>query len=325
MGTQLRASTQILVDADLDINSHKLIHVSNGTANNDAVNKGQLDNAITTALSNFNAMEYKGSIDCSTNPNYPAANSGWTFYISVAGKIGGASGVSVQVGDIIACKFDGSSAGDQATVGTNWDVIPSGASLGQGVANSTGSSTDNAIARFDLATGNLIQNSNVTIDDSGNVDIPSGSHYKQNGTNLSYADVGAQAALGFTPENVDNKGAASGYASLNASSLVVQNPASANATPGANVIPIADGTGKLNNSFIAGDFAGGVDKDDPLTGTKNGTNTIFTIPNTPRGLAIIYVNGIKQKLDVDYTKSGLQITFAIAPISTDDLSVTYVL
>lgn len=42
------------------------------------------------------------------------------------------------------------------------------------------------------------------------------------------------------------KAAASGLASLDASSLVVQNPANATATPTASKIPIADGSGKLN-------------------------------------------------------------------------------
>ena len=43
------------------------------------------------------------------------------------------------------------------------------------------------------------------------------------------------------------KAAASGLASLDASSLVVQNPANATATPTASKIPIADGSGKLND------------------------------------------------------------------------------
>lgn len=34
------------------------------------------------------------------------------------------------------------------------------------------SSTDNAIARFDLTTGKLLQNSGITIDDSNNLTIP---------------------------------------------------------------------------------------------------------------------------------------------------------
>lgn len=55
-----------------------------------------------------------------------------------------------------------------------------------------------------------------------------------------------QNALGFTPENVANKGAASGYASLNASSKVVQDPANASTTPAPGKIPIADENSKLD-------------------------------------------------------------------------------
>ncbi len=61
-----------------------------------------------------------------------------------------------------------------------------------------------------------------------------------------------QSALGFTPENAANKGAASGYASLNASSLVVQNPVNATATPTASKIPIADVNGKLDGWVTPG-------------------------------------------------------------------------
>ena len=47
-------------------------------------------------------------------------------------------------------------------------------------------------------------------------------------------------------EHTTNKGAASGYASLNSSSLVIENPANATATPTASKIPVADGSGKLD-------------------------------------------------------------------------------
>ena len=36
------------------------------------------------------AMVYKGGIDCSANPNYPAGQVGWTWKVTAAGKIGGA-------------------------------------------------------------------------------------------------------------------------------------------------------------------------------------------------------------------------------------------
>ena len=64
------------------------------------------------------------------------------------------------------------------------------------------------------------------------------------------ATTGVQPALGFTPENVANKAAASGYASLDASSTVVQNPANATATPTAAKIPIAGSGGTLAAGWL---------------------------------------------------------------------------
>lgn len=82
---------------------------------------------VRTALDSFvattDAMVYKGVVDCSTNPNYPAASNGWTYRVSVAGRIGGASGVSVEPGDFLICGGESVPAGDQATVGASWAVV----------------------------------------------------------------------------------------------------------------------------------------------------------------------------------------------------------
>lgn len=51
---------------------------------------------------------------------------------------------------------------------------------------------------------------------------------------------------------LSGKGAANGYASLNASSKVVQDPANATATATASKIPIADGSGKLDTWVTSG-------------------------------------------------------------------------
>lgn len=61
----------------------------------------------------------KGSIDCSTNPDYPAALTGDTYTVSVAGKIGGVSGLVVAEGDTLRCVSD-TLGGDFATVGDEW-------------------------------------------------------------------------------------------------------------------------------------------------------------------------------------------------------------
>jgi len=52
----------------------------------------------------------------------------------------------------------------------NGVAITGGGGGGSGDVTGPGSSTDNAIARYDLATGKIIQNSGVTIDDSNNID-----------------------------------------------------------------------------------------------------------------------------------------------------------
>ncbi|MGH7485934.1 MAG: hypothetical protein ACREMY_10095, partial [bacterium] len=49
------------------------------------------------------AVVFKGAVDCSANPNYPAADAGHLYRVSVAGKIGGASGKNVEQGDELLC------------------------------------------------------------------------------------------------------------------------------------------------------------------------------------------------------------------------------
>lgn len=102
------------------------------------------------------ALTYKGAIDCSANPNYPAANAGDTYKVSVAGKIGGASGVNVEVGDALICTVDGSAAGTQAAVGANWDILQvniDGAVIGPA------SAVNGNIPQFSGTTGKLLSDS----------------------------------------------------------------------------------------------------------------------------------------------------------------------
>lgn len=103
-----------------------------------------------------NAMVYRGVIDASTNPNYPAANAGDTYRISVAGKIGGASGPNVEVGDLIICLTDGTVAGTQAAVGANWNIVQ--ANIDGAVVGPT-SATSGNLASYSGTTGKLIADS----------------------------------------------------------------------------------------------------------------------------------------------------------------------
>lgn len=64
---------------------------------------------------------FRGYIDCSGDPNYPAAISGDMYVVSVAGRIGGASGVLVEIGDQITCITD-NAGGTQVAVGNDFSI-----------------------------------------------------------------------------------------------------------------------------------------------------------------------------------------------------------
>lgn len=78
---------------------------------------------VYSVIAAQDAMRFKGVIDCSANPNYPAADAGDTYRVSVAGKIGGGSGPNVQAGDILLCLADSTASGNHATVGSSWGRI----------------------------------------------------------------------------------------------------------------------------------------------------------------------------------------------------------
>jgi hypothetical protein len=111
-----------------------------------------------------NAYQYKGVIDCSANPNYPAASAGWTYKVSVAGKIGGAAGPNVEVGDTLTCIVDASAAGNHATVGANWIIVQTNI---DGAVTGPAASTAGDIATFSGGTGKVIQDSAVAISTDG--------------------------------------------------------------------------------------------------------------------------------------------------------------
>ena len=67
-------------------------------------------------------LNYKGVMDCSGSPNYPAGTLGDVYFVSVAGKIGGVAGKTVAIGDMFICNVD-TVTGNEAAVGSKWDVI----------------------------------------------------------------------------------------------------------------------------------------------------------------------------------------------------------
>lgn len=107
-----------------------------------------------------NGVVYKGATDCSGNPNYPAADAGFLYVVSIAGKIGGASGTSVEVGDLFICLTDATSAGTQAGVGSNWDVIQTNI---VGAVTGPASSTSGNVPTFNGTSGKVIQDGGTAL------------------------------------------------------------------------------------------------------------------------------------------------------------------
>lgn len=114
-----------------------------------------------------NALIFKGVIDCSTNPNYPAADRGWVYVISVAGKIGGASGIHVDPRDLIICLDNGTPSGDQATVGSHWSIVHSNDF--NTVVGPPGPVIPNDFVQWDGPTGLLIKDGGLSLDTDGNL------------------------------------------------------------------------------------------------------------------------------------------------------------
>ncbi|MCK1367626.1 hypothetical protein [Bradyrhizobium sp. 62] len=115
---------------------------------------------ILARVASLDVAVFKGVIDCSANPNYPAADAGWTYRVSVAGKIGGASGTNVEAGDMMMCITDGSASGTQAAVGANWDIIQANI---DGAVVGPASAVSGRVATFSGTSGKLIQDGGIAI------------------------------------------------------------------------------------------------------------------------------------------------------------------
>lgn len=135
------ASTLVERDVNGDAAFNELVITGNVTINGtpsvatDAATKGYVDGLVSGGVA------IQGGIDASTNPNYPTATNGQGWYITVAGKIGGAAGPNVEVGDLIVCHTD-TPSGDHATVGNDFLILQ----------NNIGQATETTVGYAEIAT-----------------------------------------------------------------------------------------------------------------------------------------------------------------------------
>lgn len=141
-------------------------------------------------------FDFKGNQSASGNPNYPTGSKGDVYYISVAGKVGGASGKTVTVGDMLICSAD-NAGGTEASVGTSWFVTESNLDM-TNVAITGGSITGTSIT----ATSPTFATSVVTADASFTA-------FAGATTLLTIGGTGASASL-FAPSTLDTTSSTTG-------------------------------------------------------------------------------------------------------------------
>ena len=158
------------------------------------------DAIITLIVANApqiaDALRFIGGISCAANPNYPAADAGYVYKVTAAGKIGGAGGPNVEVGDVLTCHVDNSAAGTHAAVGNNWMIQQ---------ANIDGayyqSGPDVAVA--DGGTGAGTKSGARTNLGIGQHLTPGGRLTLTTGTPVTSVDVIAASTLYYTPMQHD--------------------------------------------------------------------------------------------------------------------------
>jgi len=129
--------------------------VANGVATLDGTGKVPVSELPAAVLG---ALSYQGTWNASTNtPTLTSSvgTKGYYYVVSVAGSTDLNGITDWQVGDWAVYN------------GTAWQKVDNTDAGGDVVGPA--SATDNAIARFDSTTGKLIQNSVVTMDDTGNI------------------------------------------------------------------------------------------------------------------------------------------------------------
>ena len=174
--TTLDTAVVTNLNADMIDGAHKSTDVTFATGSDNLIpTELATKTYIDTYFNSRDIIRYIGSLDCSFEPNYPAADAGHLWVIVGTGRIGGSAGKEVEVDDTVLCMVDGSASGDEAAVGHNW-VVNQGNIIGAVTNTSTG--TINNIAVFDTSSGKVIKNSLLATTPSGTLLIPTGQTYQ---------------------------------------------------------------------------------------------------------------------------------------------------
>lgn len=148
---------------------------------------------VQSAFKANDAMVFKGTIGSSgaTVTTLPATHyKGWTYKVATDGTY---AGQKCEIGDMIICETDGTSANN-----SHWTVIQSNV---DGTVTGPANATDNHVATFDGNSGKVIQDSGFTIEKSVPADaiFTDTTYSNGNGINLSGTTFSANFPTSGTP------------------------------------------------------------------------------------------------------------------------------
>jgi hypothetical protein len=129
---------------------------SDGTPGQSITTSGLVfKNGLCTSGSIGAPLSFKGTIDCSDDPDYPAGTAGDLYVCSDSGNIGGSSGATVEATNLIIC-LTTNAGGSEASVGGDWDVVSSGTS---NAIVGPSSAVDGNFVAFNGTSGNIVEDS----------------------------------------------------------------------------------------------------------------------------------------------------------------------
>jgi hypothetical protein len=143
-------------------------------------------------------------------------------------------------------------------------------------------------------------------------------------TGLDFSIASADNSLTINADSIQAKLSASGAVSVAGDGLAVAVGDGIEVSSNALRFKLDGASLTRGSSGVKISAANFITRETP-GGAMNGSNTAFTLASTPAsGSEMIFLNGILQEPGgEDYTISGANITYAVAPLSTDRMRANY--